>query len=176
MKFILIAALIVGAGSAVASTQSPYAGEELTDIKSLNPVEISGLLQGKGMGFAKTAELNQYPGPLHVLELAEQLHLSTKQIDQTNAIFKKMHEKAIRLEVQLVDYERELDKLFSSDQISNTKLDGLLLKIGETRAKLRGAHLHAHLEMKKVLSNHQVKMYDNLRGYSNERKSHKHTH
>jgi len=69
MKHILTALILVGASSASASTQSPYAGEELNEIKSLSPVEINDLLQGNGMGFAKAAELNQYPGPRHVLEI-----------------------------------------------------------------------------------------------------------
>ena len=176
MKLIFIVLILVGASSAAASTQSPYAGEESNEIKSLSRDEIDALLQGNGMGFAKAAELNQYPGPRHVLDLAEQLHLSNRQIAQTNRIFERMREKAINLGSQLVEYERDLDLLFSSAQISATVLDSLLLKIGETRSMLRGAHLHAHLEMKKILSRHQIMMYDNLRGYSNGSGSHKHTH
>lgn len=176
MKHIFIILILVGASSAGTATQSPYAGEESSQIKSLSDSEINGLLQGRGMGFAKAAELNQYPGPRHVLNLAEQLHLSSHQIAQTNRIFESMRDKAINIGVQLVDYERELDTLFSSVQVSGSELDTLLLKIGETRAMLRGVHLRAHLEMKKILSHHQVLMYDNLRGYSDGSGSHKHTH
>ena len=176
MKFVFIALILVGANSAIASTQSPYIGEESNEIKSLSSDEINGLLQGNGMGFAKAAELNQYPGPRHVLDLAEQLHLSNQQIVQTNQIFERMREKAVILGTQIVEYEKELDTLFSSDQITASKLDSLLLKIGETRAKLRGSHLHAHLEMKKILSHHQIMIYDNLRGYSNKSGKHEHSH
>ena len=176
MKPIFIALILTWTSVAGASTQSPYVGEELNEIKSLSPSEISGLLQGSGMGFAKAAELNRYPGPRHVLDLAEQLQLSSQQIVQTNRIFEKMHANAKELGAQLVEYERELDTLFSSGEISVSVLDSLLQKIGETSAKLRGTHLHAHLEMKKILAPHQVMMYDNLRGYSNGSRSHKHTH
>ena len=176
MKLILSALLLIGVSSAIASTQSQYAGEELNDIKSLSPGEVDGLLQGSGMGFAKAAELNQYPGPRHVLDLADQLHLSNDQIAQTHQIFQRMREDAIGLGTQVVNYERELDSLFSSVRISLPELDNLLLKIGETRAKLRGVHLRAHLEMKNVLSHHQVMMYDNLRGYSSGSMEHKHSH
>ncbi|MDL1878575.1 hypothetical protein FBQ85_25940, partial [Cytophagia bacterium CHB2] len=52
---------------------SPYAGEESREIKSLSPQEIRMYLEGHGMGLAKAAELNHYPGPRHVMELAKQL-------------------------------------------------------------------------------------------------------
>ncbi|MEM7561607.1 MAG: hypothetical protein AAF353_01020 [Pseudomonadota bacterium] len=176
MKYIVVALILAGASSTIASTQSPYMREELNEIKSLSPGEINGLLQGSGMGLAKTAELNQYPGPRHVLDLAEQLHLSDLQIAKTNHVFEEMRENAVVLGKQLVDYERKLETLFSSGRISASKLDSLLLKIGKTKARLRGTHLHAHLEMKKILSPHQIVVYDNLRGYSNGTGKHKHTH
>ncbi len=54
---------------------SPYAGEQSRSIKSLSKEDVADYIDGKGMGFAKAAELNGYPGPKHVLELAEQLAL-----------------------------------------------------------------------------------------------------
>jgi hypothetical protein len=68
------AALLAGLGSAYA--QSPYAVQESHEIKALSPHEISDLLAGNGMGLAKAAELNRYPGPRHVPELAAQLQLT----------------------------------------------------------------------------------------------------
>ena len=176
MKLLGVALLLVGISAMAASTQSPYSGEELREIKSLSPVEIQNLQQGSGMGFAKAAELNQYPGPKHVLELAEQLQLTGQQIAQTNHVFNKMQEKAIDVGSQLIRHEKELDSLFSSGLVSTSKLDGKLSQIGETRAKLRGVHLHAHLEMKRILSHHQIMIYDKLRGYSNGSGSHEHHH
>ncbi len=176
MKLLIIALILVWASSAASTTQSPYVGEESNEIKSLSSGEITDLLQGNGMGFAKAAELNQYPGPRHVLDLAEQLGLSGEQIALTNRIFERMRDEAIDLGAQLVELERELDALFSSGEITAPALDALLVKIGETRATLRGVHLHAHLEMKQILSHHQVMQYDKLRGYSSEMEHHKHEH
>lgn len=176
MRFLIITLLLFGSGLAVASTQSPYSGEEAHQIKALSPDEINGLLQGKGMGFAKAAELNQFPGPRHVLDMASQLQLSNLQIEQTNQLFESMRESAVSLGAQVVFYEKELDSLFSSGQVAAAELDSLLLKIGEAKAKLRGTHLHAHLEMKKILNQHQMMMYDNLRGYSNRSSNHGHSH
>lgn len=171
MKYLLIALLIAGAGLAQAASQSPYAGQESRQIKALSSDEIHGLRQGEGMGLAMAAELNQYPGPRHVLELAEELHLS-----RDHRIFDDMRANAVDLGTRVIEYEQELDALFASEQVSDSSLNALLLKIGETRALLRAAHLRAHLEMKKILSGHQVAMYDNLRGYGDHGSNHKHKH
>ena len=54
-KFIFIV-LMICAVTAFASN-SPYQGEQLRAIKALSEGEISSLLNGQGMGFAKAAEL-----------------------------------------------------------------------------------------------------------------------
>src|SRR5262245_30112839 len=90
----------------LASSQSPYTGQESCEIKALSPQEISDLLAGKGMGFAKAAELNGYPGPAHVLEPAAQLQLTPEQIARTEALFSKMQTQAVGIGQQLVEEER----------------------------------------------------------------------
>ena len=62
---------------AVADSQ-PYAGQHERSIKALGLKEIQDYKSGAGLGMAKTAELNHYPGPIHVLELAKPLKLSKK--------------------------------------------------------------------------------------------------
>ena len=47
------------------------------EIKSLTAQEIDDLRNGRGMGFAMAAELNSYPGPAHILELAGDLQLTS---------------------------------------------------------------------------------------------------
>ena len=79
-KFIFIL-LMISVATAFASN-SPYKGEHLRAIKALSEGEINNLLNGQGMGFAKAAELNPYPGPKHVLELADDLNLTSDQISQ----------------------------------------------------------------------------------------------
>src|SRR5687767_11125254 len=67
-------ALAVGSQIGIAeSADSPYVGQEDRAIKALDAKDVDGLLAGSGMGYAKAAELNGYPGPMHVLELAEKL-------------------------------------------------------------------------------------------------------
>lgn len=176
MRSMLLAMLLIGFCPLLSAASSPYAGEHLRTIKSLSDRDIEGLLAGKGMGYAKAAELNRYPGPKHVLELAEQLELSGEQIRTTQAIFEKMRQQAIVLGKELIDREQHLDELFSSQQVSEASLKQTLQTIAELQARLRGVHLFAHLQTKQLLSQQQIVMYQQLRGYSNKHSDHRHTH
>lgn len=64
-----------------------YAEMQARANKALSAEQIDGLSHGKGMGMAMPAELNGYPGPRHVLELASQLGLSEEQRARTQALF-----------------------------------------------------------------------------------------
>ena len=44
----------------------------------VDPYTVADLKAGRGMGLALAAELNGYPGPSHVLELADKLKLSAE--------------------------------------------------------------------------------------------------
>src|SRR5689334_5411022 len=81
MRYILatLAALAMQSGVATAQSHQPYAGLEQRAVKSLSNEQIDDLKAGRGMGLALAAELNGYPGPLHVLQLADRLELSADQ-------------------------------------------------------------------------------------------------
>src|SRR5262249_42893040 len=144
---------------------SPYAGQQSRGIKALSDDEIRGYLNGQGMALAKAGELNHYPGPLHVLELADQLKLTDAQKRRTEEIRKTMLDGAIPLGKRIVEKERELDQLFASGVIDSSKLDSTLGEIGRLQGELRAVHLRAHLEQKRILTTEQVAKYDELRGY-----------
>jgi hypothetical protein len=91
------------------TTTSAYAGEEARAIKALSAEDIEALRSGQGMGFAKAAELNGYPGPAHVLALADQLQLTSEQLSKTRAIEASMRAKAKTIGIELIDAERQLD-------------------------------------------------------------------
>jgi Spy/CpxP family protein refolding chaperone len=80
---------------------TPYAGQQTRPIKALSPDDISALLKGEGMGMAKAAELNDYPGPKHVLDLAMQLKLTESQRQKFQAIFDRMSAAAKPLGMEL---------------------------------------------------------------------------
>jgi Spy/CpxP family protein refolding chaperone len=167
-RILFLSILLLPASTFAQQHPSPYSGQQSRDIKALSDDEIRGLLTGQGMALAKAGELNHYPGPMHVLELAEQLKLSDAQKRRTEAIRKTMLDETIPLGTRIVEKERELDQLFSSGAIDNGKLDSTLGEIGRLQGELRAAHLRAHLEQKQVLTPEQVAKYDELRGYTNE--------
>jgi Spy/CpxP family protein refolding chaperone len=157
-----------------AAQQSPYAGMEHRPIKALSHDQVMGYLEGHGMGFAKPAELNSYPGPKHVLELTQELQLDDEKIAETQAIYDRMHERAVGLGKELVERERELDRLFAAGGVGEEELSALTETIGALTGKLRLAHLRAHLEMKQALTTEQVETYDRLRGYDKPGAQHHH--
>jgi Spy/CpxP family protein refolding chaperone len=154
------------AGAPAADAASPYAGQERREIKALSDGEVRELLQGAGMGLAKAAELNRYPGPRHVLELAGELELSAEQRGATEALFAAMRAEAVALGTAIVARERELDARFAQGRMDAEALAGLTAEIGRLQGALRAAHLRAHLEMRRILSPRQSAAYDQLRGYA----------
>ncbi len=161
--FFAVAPLALSASEA--SPASPYVGQEARDIKSLSAEDINAYLSGKGMGLAKTAELNGYAGPSHVLELASQLTLTPEQRARTEALFASMASRATSLGRALVDEERKLDRLFATRTITADQLESSLREIGSLQAMVRGAHLEAHLAQVEILTPEQNAHYAQLRGY-----------
>jgi hypothetical protein len=163
--FVCAAILIPVSLCATEAPKSAYSGQEARPIKALAAEDIEALRTGQGMGFAKAAELNGYPGPAHVLELADQLQLTSEQLSQTRAIEASMRASAKAIGANLVDTEQQLDSLFASRQITEQALGELVLRISELQSALRRAHLSAHLEQAKVLDQRQTTRYMHLRGY-----------
>jgi len=157
-----------------AAGDKPYAGQQQREIKSLSTREIAGYRQGKGMGFAKAAELNHYPGPRHVLDLAEQLALSERQRSDSQALFDAMQAEAMALGERLIEEEYRLDQLFASDRVNEHNLIEATRKIAALRGELRYTHLKTHLAQRALLSPHQLQRYDQLRGYGEAGAEHQH--
>ena len=144
---------------------TPYAGQQTRAIKALSPEDIAGLLEGEGMGMAKAAELNGYPGPVHVLALARELDLTAKQRERVQAIFDRMSAVAKPLGAELVEHERVLDQSFAKGEITPDRLTAETAAIAELAGRLRSVHLAAHLETRALLDPDQIARYQQLRGY-----------
>jgi Spy/CpxP family protein refolding chaperone len=157
--------LLLFAGSANAASPSPYVRQESREVKALSPQEISDYLSGRGMGLAKAAELNGYPGPVHVLELATQLDLTAEQQTKTEALFQKMQARAIALGQELIEEERALDRFFASHAVTSERLGDSLARIGTLQGQVRQVHLGAHIDQTALLTPAQVAKYNRLRGY-----------
>jgi len=117
------------------------------------------------MGMAKPAELNKYPGPKHVLDIAGKLDLSHEQLQQTQQLFKQMKSEAMPLGKKIVLAEKNLDELFMSGNVTDKSLKTALEEIAILRGKLRFVHLKAHLQQKKMMTKKQIHQYVGLRGY-----------
>jgi Spy/CpxP family protein refolding chaperone len=163
---LLVAGLgVLAASGAYAQNATPYAGQEKRSVKALSEDETRDLLDGGGMGLAKAAELNGYPGPRHVLDLAKELALTPAQARAVEAVHARMKREAMALGRSVLEHERALDRLFAQRQIDAVKLARLTGEIGGLGGRLRAAHLKAHLETAKILNPHQAHQYAQLRGY-----------
>jgi hypothetical protein len=164
VAFAAIAAATAGA-LAQPPAQSPYAGLQTRPIKALSAEQVADLKAGRGMGLALPAELNGYPGPRHLLDLADQLDLSSSQRDSLQSMFDAMKAEAIPIGERLIEQETELDGLFSKHQATAETVAAATAAIGETQARLRNAHLKYHLATVALLQPDQVERYQKLRGY-----------
>ena len=163
--FISLTALAVTAAAQTPPPAAPYAGQQTRAIKALSPEEVRGLLSGAGLGFAKAAELNHYPGPVHVIALAGPLNLTPEQRARTQTLYRQMKRRAVSLGEKILAREKHLDTLFASGAIDEDSLRATTAEIGRLRGKLRAHHLSYHLKMKTLLTPRQVAAYDRLRGY-----------
>ncbi len=150
---------------ACAQPQQPYAGSETRPIKALSDQQLADLKAGRGMGLALAAELNGYPGPVHVLELADQLALSAEQKARITELFAAMKAEAVPLGERLIAQEANLDALFARHTATLESVAAATLEIGDTQAKLRATHLKYHLSTLDALQPAQVQRYAELRGY-----------
>lgn len=145
--------------------QSPYAGMQRRAIKALSEQQTAELRAGKGITLAMPAELNGYPGPAHVLELATPLGLSDDQKRQTRALFEQMQDEAKALGETAIAREDELDRLFREKTATADSVREATANAARAHGKLRESHLQYHLRTVEVLTPAQVAMYNRLRGY-----------
>jgi Spy/CpxP family protein refolding chaperone len=166
MRIFAFCALVLSSFIAAAQAPSPYAGQQTRDIKALSPQEVADLTSGRGMGLAKAAELNGYPGPAHVLEMREALELTPDQATKTQAVFDRMQSRAIAVGSELLHAERALDAQFASHTVTPETLDHSLARIAKLQGEVRQLHLQAHLDQSELLTAEQISRYNRLRGYS----------
>lgn len=145
--------------------QAHYAGFQHRTIKALSEQQISDLRAGKGMSYALAAELNGYPGPAHVLDMADALGLTPEQKQATARLKHEMQEEAVKLGEQLIAAESALDRLFKEKKADGEQVRLAALEAGRAQAVLRASHLGYHLRMMQLLTAVQIDKYNQLRGY-----------
>lgn len=172
LTLILIASPVLAQHQHSHADTPPYAGLERRGIKALSEQQIADLKAGRGVGLALAAELNGYPGPIHVLELADRLGLDGKQRTQVRELTDAMMVETIPLGGRLIDQEAELDGMFATRQVTPAKLAAATDALGRTQGILRAAHLKYHLTTAALLSEEQIRQYDELRGYGDKGHAH----
>ena len=113
----LIAVLLVTSAflpEVLQAQDAPYTGLESRAIKALSSEQIDEYHQGLGMGLALAAELNGYPGPKHVLEMKDELALTSAQQTNTEELFEQMHASAVTLGGAIIELEAALDALLGA--------------------------------------------------------------
>lgn len=173
VSFALLAAALVAAegNTAVQSghtcpmnaPESARTAEQQPGSSALTVEQVQKLLAGEGMGQAKPAESNGYPGPRHALDLADALKLTPGQRAALKASFDRMNADARKLGAEIVQAERNLYAAFESHSVKDGDIEQLTMRIGHLQAALRARHLRAHLETVPVLTPEQVNEYRRLR-------------
>ena len=172
-----VVAILAGLSStALAQSAQPYSGMQNRPIKALSDQQVADLKAGRGMGLALAAELNGYPGPSHLIELSDQLGLTSIQLSNLKGMFDAMRSETIPIGEELVAQEEELDRLFAENVISEQQLKAATENIGETQARLRNVHLRYHLRTRALLQPSQIRRYAELRGYSADQAPVHHKH
>jgi len=171
-RILMIATLLLAPGIVFAET--PYAGMQSRTVKALSEQQVADLNAGRGMGMALAAELNGYPGPSHVLELADKLELTADQTTAVRSLFESMKHDSIPLGVKLIEQERELDRQFALHTITPESLRDATAAVARTQGELREAHLKYHLSTAALLDAGQMQRYAALRGYAEPSAHHHH--
>ena len=144
---------------------SPYADQLDAEVRGLSQQEREDLLAGRGAGYARPAELNGHPGPLHVLELADELGLTPEQRDRFGGLYADMQAQAQPAGRRVVEAHADLEAAFRDGGLNETTLSALVADLEDAYGDYRLVHLRYHLLSKPLLTQHQLVEYDRLRGY-----------
>jgi len=152
----------------VSAADSPYVAQLDSPIRGLSAQEVDDLRAGHGMGFARMAELNNYPGPRHVLDLQHDLQLSAAQAAAIEEIFRTMQAQAQTLGAQILTQEERLSAAFAGGAVDETTLQQQIMTLADLYGQLRMTHLRAHLQVTPLLTTEQISAYSQLRGYAGD--------
>lgn len=155
-----------GSGSGPGSGSNPYADFAKRRVAAFSDEDAAGIVAGRGMGFALPAELNGYPGPLHILELAAELGLTHEQRAAVEALIGPMQARAKEAGRRYVEAEQALDAAFRSQAADAATIERLVRAADSARAEKRLAHLLTHIEARRLLTKEQLAIYAARRGYA----------
>ena len=134
-------------------------------MKALSDQQIADLKAGRGMGLALAAELNGYPGPMHVLELATPLGAERRPAREGGGVVRR-HEAGSGAARRTADRCRDRARPAIRRQDDHASSLGEATRdIASLQGELRLAHLKYHLATLELLTPEQAARYSSLRGY-----------
>ena len=172
MRSLLLVVIVLASAAATAAEQQPYAGLEDRSVKALSAEEIDALENGLGFSQALAAELNGYPGPRHVLDLAAELGLDDARKAAITALFVEMKAEAVAAGRAVLAAEADFDAAFRGGHITELEVAASAEEIGRLKGILRGIHLRYHLQTTALLTPHQIALYNAARGYGDGGEAH----
>lgn len=119
--------------------------------------------RGPGM-LAHLAEKNGYPGPMHVLKMADELGLSSKQLNQLRKLRDTVYLESTQRKDKIHDLTAGLERLFAGQKANEGRVRKVVQEIGKLQGEIQMIHLTAHLKTKNVLTQEQLGKYAQMRG------------
>ena len=119
--------------------------------------------EGRGFGLAFAADQNGYPGPLHVLELKDQLKLTADQEAKAQALLHAMFAQSKPKSAQLLEAEAKLRRLFADRAADDAAVRAAVAEVERARAEVRLVHLLTHLKTRDLLTEDQRRIYHEAR-------------
>src|SRR5262245_41873426 len=115
--------------------------------------------EGRGFGLAFAADQNGYPGPLHVLELKDQLKLTADQEAKAQALLHAMFAESKPKSARLLEAEAKLRRLFADRAADDAAVRAAVAEVERARSEVRLVHLLAHLKTRDLLTEDQRRIY-----------------
>ena len=118
---------------------------------------------GRGFGLAFAADQNGYPGPLHVLELKDQLKLTADQETKARALLHAMFAESKPKSARLLEAEAKLRRLFADRAADDAAVRAAVAEVERARGEVRLVHLLTHLKTRDLLTEDQRRIYHEAR-------------
>ena len=123
----------------------------------------ANLGEGRGFGMAFVADQNGYPGPLHALELKDQLKLTPDQEAKVQTLLSAMFAEAQPKGQQLLAAERKLRQVFADRVADEASVRTAVAEVERARSEVRVVHLLFHLRTREILTEDQRRVYRDAR-------------
>jgi len=158
------ALVAVALGAAAVWASSPHGGHDGHRSARRCAAEFDQVVgSGRGFGMAFVADQQGYPGPMHVLELADRLGLTAEQERRARELMDAMFTASRPRSAALLDAERRLRALFASGAADEESVRVAVAEVERARAELRMVHLRAHLAARDLLTAEQRSAYHEAR-------------